>query len=105
MTGAKSSRGGRPPTPGEIWAERYDRALDAHDTGMNRLRSEFARELLRVRGAGTSRVELVDGRWVDNPHFGDEDWERAEWRRVWSEFGEQLGIGPPPEDFFGPRDG
>jgi len=93
----------QPPTEGELWSERLDRALDALGGGEgDRLMSDHAHRLLEVRGEVCSSLVMVEGGWVDSPHFGDEDWARAEAQRLYAELGDRLGVGPPPEGFFRP---
>jgi hypothetical protein len=46
------------------------------------------------------QLVLVDGRWAENPHYGDRTFYLAEERRLWEEIGRTLGIGPPPDSSF-----
>jgi hypothetical protein len=86
------------PSAGEVWSARLHRAwqrVAAHDKAAR----DLHHELLEASAGGLQFV-LVDGRWAENPHHGDREYYAAERRRLWSELGELLGIGPPPDDFL-----
>lgn len=77
---------GRPPTAGELWTQRYFRALDTCSPRAGRRCRDLMFEILRVLG---QKEHLGD----PNPHFRDP----VRYRELWCEIGEQLSIGPPPD--------
>jgi hypothetical protein len=83
------------PTAGDVWAARLRRAGGLTAPTVRDL--YFA--LLTVIDGEGPKFAVVDGRWAENPHYGDETFYLAEQRRLWKEIGRRLGIGPPLESF------
>jgi hypothetical protein len=98
---ARREREGRLPTPAEVWSERLDRALDALGAEGDRLEREWVHVMIYETATGIED-DLVPGQgWKPHPYFGQEEKARARQREATVELGEKVGVGPPPDDFFG----
>jgi hypothetical protein len=101
---ARREREGRLPTPAEVWSERLDRALDALGADGDRLEREWAHVILYETATNIEQDlvgEFGHRTWQPHPYFGQEEKARARQREATIELGEKVGIGPPPDDFFG----
>jgi hypothetical protein len=96
---AKRAREGRLPSAVELWSERLARRLDELGLEGHKLEREWVEVM--ICETDTELDVLVDGRWQPHPHRGDEEWARARQREATVELGEKVGVGPPPDDFFG----
>jgi hypothetical protein len=87
------------PSPSTVWVARYRQALKGRE--FSERRRALMREVLLVEHQLGSDVDLIDGHWQPNPRQGDRVHAAAERQRIWAEVGDWLGIGPPPEEYFG----